>query len=509
MVEQNRLQPELGALELKEQEDNMPGGFLQGLARGSYNYQTQSRAKKEAEINEQKQQTLKLLTGLYDKTEPSSQPALLRHIGDVIGLKGQHKSVWDRITGADLQSDKGALQGKLSEILGTLRGPEEYKQASPKSIPSGGAMGPMGMPLFTGIQKTQDRRDPSSIYLRDPQNDEIEKIQARYQAQSQAREDQIKQKSELDYIRQSKLQEENAKLRGELGTQMEDLRTERELRTRAKSYARRRPGSGGVVSEQDMRDAADDMEIERGYKLDNLRARTGLALDRSVESKANVEALKSGKGISAAEARGEGLDLRKQEMARQRGKDASAIYGRYQEAYKMANKLGQEIQGIYQKIEGQGFFLKNGELYRKADGQKLTPAQQSLYGGRNPMVGLNIQALQKLEATKEAAMGQMRQIREQMGRDYQDLYDVGGDEWGVYPKTQNMVPSVGGKGTQELIGRPPQNRIGKMGEETDYSSDRENLMPTDIITVGRNQGRIIRRLGTKDGKTQYKVKWIR
>jgi hypothetical protein len=483
----------------------MPGGFATGLAKGIFGQLSAQRRADEQRTSEEKQQVLKLLGGLVDQADPESKPLLLRHIGDVIGLKGQQKGIWGRLTGADIGADSEALRGKLSEVLGSVRGPEALKQATPKPTITGLSSGPGGMPVPTGVGQTLDRRDPRAIYLRDPLETELEKIRIRGETQARSAQD----REAMIKARQAELQEDRQKFEAEMLDKRTLLKAEADIRERAAEYGRQRRSP---VTDADMSRAADEIGIERGLNLENLRARTGLAKAKTAESQATVNAqgqLVSQKPMTPYQSAQLGLSTQRE--GRQRQQDAEAAFNKYNTARTLAVKLGQELQAAYKKVEASpySYDAKTGKLYNKTSGQELTPEMQRIFGGPRQ---LNIETLGKLQAAKDAAMEQMSQIRQQIGSAYGDYFDVGGQVWDVRPKQQQAAPAGGPVPSSTPTQGVPrgQGRIGKVGEAFNWASDRDNLLPGDPISVGQSQFKVLQRLGSAPGgRTTYLVKRIR
>lgn len=491
------------------------GGFATGLAKGLFGELTAQRQRKEESIANEKQQTLKLLTGLLDQTEPESKPGLLRHIGEVMGLKGNQRGIWASLTGADLESDQTGLRSKLSEVLGSIRGPEAYKTASPKPTITGTSLGPGGVPIPTGVGKTPDRRDPRALYLRDPLQVELEKIEAKGTAQAQL----MQQREGNVLARQRELQEDRQKFTQERDAQLEENKITREINTRATRYAllNRRP-----VSDEDRRAAVDDIEIERGIKLDKLRADMGLAKDRATLARAEAGAIGqvdpvtqlpvSGKAVTPAQ--NAQIKLSMEGRDRQRQTDAQALATKHSTAKALAISLGQQIQSMYSKIDAQGYEYdaKSGKLLNKTTKQPLTPSQQSLYSKPER---LNIAGLSKAIAAKAAAMQQMAAARQSLTTNYSDMFEGGDMEgWDLQPKARTEGQQAPGALPRREPGgaSPTQAKIPDVGQVKDMDIDREYKVG-EIFEVqgteGNQQYRVIQDLGKSGMKRRYRFRRIK
>lgn len=508
----------------------MPGGFATGLAQGIFGELSSQRARKEEQNAQEKAQTLKLLTGLLDQTEPESKPLLIRHIGSVMGLKGPQQGIWARLTGADLESDRGALNESLTNILGSIAPSpvkDQIRQTGTTRIP--GTPVDLPLPKFgTERVAAPEQRRSDQIYLRDPYQFELEKLQARYSIQNQALEERMREKSGLDFKRQLALQDDAQKARQELEGYKEENRIEREFQVRAKRYALLRRNPGGAITEKDQRDAIDDLEAERGLKLDNLRAKTNLARSQSVlaEAAAKIDpttGLPVGKLPTMQQERTFGLQVEKE--SREKEEKARSVGMRYATARATAKAVGEQLQSAYNKISAQGYSYDGatGKLYNKTSGQEVTPTQMGMLSER-----LGLKDLTKLAASKSQADSILNTLWEEIKASHQDYYEPGAQMWDVRPKarqatTTGGVPTYdstteayrsqpgatpeGGK--NRITGQPPMAAMPKLG------ASKEGIWPDgyqvgQTIPVGQATMRVDAILGPAgEGKSRYRMTRIK
>lgn len=493
------------------------GGFATGLARGVFGELSAQKAQREKEVTEQKKQTLDLLTGLLSRAEPESQPALLRHIGDVIGLKGNQQGIWARLTGADTESDKGALAQKLQEVLGQVAGPTPTRQQPALTGTTRLKGTPFDLPLpKIGYEQVAapEKREPGKIYLRDPEAFELEKIKSRYALQGEAALERLREREALGYQRQSRLQEDRQAFEKEMLERRTLAKAESKVMEQAAIIANknRRP-----ITDADKAEAADqveqDMGLQRGYLREKLKlvgAQTKLAEFQAQTDPAT--GLPMGKAPTVQQNRMFGLAQTRE--ARIRAQEAEGLRQRYVTAYTLANKIGGELQAAYKRIEASPYFYKDGKLYNKSTGQELTPAQQSFYGGKSDF-GFDLQGLRKLEEAKKAAMATMKSQRDELVGKYPDLYE-GADPGGwelrqkqaqpeTGPQPQGAAPQGGPPVSQKLTGRPPQGKLPPVGQVTEWISP-NRYIAGDAFPVGKAKMVVREVIGeSPDGKFRYKI----
>lgn len=93
-----------------------PGAGPASLAEGIFTRMRQQQAEKVAREERQKKQTLSVLTELAKNADPRSMATITSLMGDVIGLKGKSRNIWDRLSGrTDFQQQLGNIWGQLKE----------------------------------------------------------------------------------------------------------------------------------------------------------------------------------------------------------------------------------------------------------------------------------------------------------------------------------------------------------------------------------------------------------
>src|SRR5262245_28412517 len=160
------------------------GQFLQNLSSGIFGRLSELQNEQETKDEYRRGEVLHLLAGLADKIEPESLPLLMGHIGDVMKLQGPMKKLWSAFSGMPDRGLEDQLGTKLSEITSGLVGSETARKAR-----AGGDMARLFQPTSPEQQANRERRLGAErdltgkIIFRDPRQEKIEEIEARYGAQ--------------------------------------------------------------------------------------------------------------------------------------------------------------------------------------------------------------------------------------------------------------------------------------------------------------------------------------
>lgn len=478
------------------------GGFATGLAQGLFGELASQRQAKEQRNSEDKQQTLKLLTGLLERAEPESQPALLRHIGDVMGLKGNQQGIWARLTGADLESDSGALHSKLQDILGHVSGPAptrpQLTTQGTAPIPGLGGAFPNITPTGQRTRAT-DQMDPNQIYLRDPQGFELEKIGLRAQFQNQLAGQRIAEQQGAIYSRQSRLQEDRQTFDKEQVTTKAMQAAMGPIYKQAAVLARGEP-----LTDDHLSRAADMVGEKMGLDKELLKANIGLkgAQAKLAEFQATTDpstGLPMGKAPTLQQNRE--FELQKQKQALDAGH-------RYDTARSKAKALGEQLQSMYALIDSQGYSYDadTGKLYNKTSKQEVKPGAMGFQSSMLKLPQLNALAKQKSQA-----MAEMEGVRQEIGTNFSDYYDVGGQVWDVRPKAR---PAANGPVTYDATTPkgapppPPGKKIPDMGQTSNWTSSNDYKVG-ETITVGQMQFKVLQVLGSNGIDHSYQIRRIR
>lgn len=390
--------------------------FFTGLSSGLFGEQAKQREVKEKRNMEEKSSALKLLSGMVDQVDPDSRPTLLRHIGDVMGLKGKERGVWARLTGADLESDRGALNSKLGEILGQVQAP--YK-AEPKKELTGFTQA-AGFPVPVGQTIPAPPRDPRSMYLRDPLGEEMNQLKARYGLQRQMGFDKLELQNELTRQRQLEVEQERQEGRLEVEDAKAVNRAMGPLLQRAYTLSR-----GQAPSREQFETAALAVEKETGLKADKLLAQIGYLQART--NKTETEVLSGGKPMTEAQ---------NETLARQDRTDAQTTFKQWTDQRGLADAVGKQLQAVYSNL--QSIAASTGATY-DATRSTFLNAQGQPDQDLNTFYAQQIEQVRKLQREKDTAMVKLTGLRDTLANTYGDYYNVFEGPWTVTPKVYDAT----------------------------------------------------------------------
>src|SRR6266508_5060112 len=98
--------------------------FLSDLSSGIFERLGSLRQEQQRRDDEQKLQTIGLLSNLVGQVEPDSRATLLKHLGDVIGVRGKLKGFWSSFSGLPDTSIEQQLADKVKAIASGTIGPQ-------------------------------------------------------------------------------------------------------------------------------------------------------------------------------------------------------------------------------------------------------------------------------------------------------------------------------------------------------------------------------------------------
>lgn len=284
----------------------MNGQFLQGLSEGIFERMGQLRQEQQRKDDEQKMQTIQLLTGLAGQVEPESIPALMGHLGDVIGIKGKMRGFWNAFSGMPDRSVADQLGTKLNEISSQFAGP-----ATAKTVRASADMARLFQPQTPEQQANQanrlqaERDLQGKMIFRDPRAEKLQDLRETYGLKAAQSEAMLQERERLLRERQTENDQRDFQNAWKLRQQSEDLRTQRVVNARAYQIAvsnRRR-----VPSDEDLNEAVKQIADERGLNQDLLRARIGLTEARTDQTEAQTKVAQVRAGRLAAGAVNQGV----------------------------------------------------------------------------------------------------------------------------------------------------------------------------------------------------------
>jgi hypothetical protein len=253
----------------------MNGQFLSDLSSGIFERLGQLRQEQQTEDERQKGETIRLLAGLAGQVEPESIPALMGHLGDVIGIKGRMRKFWDVFSGQPDTSVEQQLGAKLKEITSGMIGPQTAARAR-----TGADMARLFQPTTPEQHANRERRlqaesDLSNkLVFRDPRAEKLQELEKTYGLKFAQQQGLLDQREELLRQRQRENDERDTLNKAFLQRQAEELRSERAVNARAYVIARKNgfmaPNANHITQ------AAEQIAGEQGLNVDLLKARIGL-----------------------------------------------------------------------------------------------------------------------------------------------------------------------------------------------------------------------------------------
>lgn len=275
----------------------MNGDFLRDVGEGIFGRLRDVRREQEDKDFEQKKQTLGILSTLMSQAEPDSQPALMRHMGDVIGVKGKLKGFWDAFSGMPDRSIEDQLGTSLRGVMSKVTGPGEAKR-----VRAGGDLARLFQPEDSEQEANRasrlgaERDLQDRIILRDPRAEEIEEIRTRYGSQLQKELTTMDERHKNDL----NLQAERLRLQGI----EKNLAYERKKVQTRDTLAGYYLDTGRAKDENQAKIIASDYLFNKSEAdLDAIRALSGMRGAIEAKSKAEAKALQSTGGLAPSEVR--------------------------------------------------------------------------------------------------------------------------------------------------------------------------------------------------------------
>jgi hypothetical protein len=368
----------------------MKGDFLQGLSEGIFSRLNELRTQQQANDERQKGETIRLLAGLAGQVEPESIPALMGHLGDVIGIKGKMRKFWDVFSGQPDTSVEQQLGAKLKEITSGMIGPQTAVRAR-----TGADMARLFQPTTPEQQANRERRlqaesDLSNkLVFRDPRAEKLQELEKTYGLKFAQQQGLLDQREELLRQRQHENDERDTLNKAFLQRQAEELRSERAVNARAFILARK----DGFLAPTPghLQQAAEQIASEQGLNVDLLKARIGLTEARiplvEAQTKKAQRPPKAQKVSVSDAAMGKAVELferTKQALvdATSRGDQAMMASLR-----KRLNSMAVNLAGKYPQLEvggGEWPYVKSRSAQGSggpALGPALPPTVETLPGG--------------------------------------------------------------------------------------------------------------------------------
>lgn len=404
-------------------------GFFGGLAQGIFGKMAEHEKMAREEGLKKREQTLNYLTGMLDQTTPETRPILMQQISDVMGLKGKQRGVWDMLTGKGRQNYSDALGGKLSEITGSVVGPEQYAKLK-GGLQQDFAQAPTANGPAWASQALVQAPDQTAgkIALIDPRADRLAQIREQYGAMREAG------------LEKMELQNQFTNLRKEDEQAFRMQMAEREQYNKAfgpvyKQAATIAASKGRMkLDPQDLEEAAQQIATLGGLNVDKLKAQIGLSQAKKIEAEANAQAAGLGTGDPFA-------GMKPGERARfdqSQQQAAQGIHKQWTDAYSQIQQIDSQQKSLRDRLKGTdpvtGYTYKGdpsyefdetkGTFVRKGTGVALEETDK--------IVGPLVMQLKKLQAEKQAVMAQLQQHARTLQSQYPDYYKVE-DEWRVSP----------------------------------------------------------------------------
>lgn len=192
----------------------MSAGFFTGISEGFFNARRESEMQTRQQDEKRRQETIGVLSNLMEQADPRSRNILLGQIGEVMGLRGKERNFWDTLTGKAQFDLQDQLQQKLKDVLGMVKGPEEYERM--QQMATGPDLTGMFNDRPSPVRQAREQL-PRTIGLRDPraekmQDFELQRRLIQEQQTARDRERAESRKDELQYRAQLKQQQEEQAL---------------------------------------------------------------------------------------------------------------------------------------------------------------------------------------------------------------------------------------------------------------------------------------------------------
>lgn len=460
-----------------------------GLAQGLFGRMREHDEEQRRQDAEQKQTTLKYLTGLIPDATPETRPVLLKQIADVVGLKGKHRGVWDMLTGQGREDYHQQLAGQLDSLMGRVVGPQKYEELRQQGVQQD--MGAAFRANSPYVRSTDPKPTEGIVALRDPDELALEKIRTQYALRHEAEMNKLYEQQAGNYAFRSQLQQEKGAL------SQDRVRLEAEMKARGeimrRAYAKAVARGGGAPNDEDWQTAGIETAAASGDKdaaeraLVNLRgAQTGLA-------QAQAAALGTpgtpGYGMKAGE------QMRFDQSQQQAG---TSIYGKWNDARARAISLGQQLQTVHDQLkaqaesEGLAYDASRGLFLDPKTGKPETMLRKSTQDALAKAAALT---QQKAQAEQEMT-GHHKTLTTQYGE-----YFKGGEGAGAWWVEPNQgfggVAPAGAPRTTEAP--PPFPGQAGQGGQSDYQYQSSKLQPKGTIIPIRGERYRITGIARQEG----------
>lgn len=305
------------------------GDFLRGLSEGIFERLGQLRKEQETRDENTKADTIKMLAGFADKVEPESLPILMRHLGDVIGVKGKLKGFWDAFSGMPNRSVEDQLGTTLRDFSSGLVGSETAKKAR-----AGGDLARLFQPQTPEQQANRAARIQSEkdlegkMVVRDPRAEKLSELEAKYQGQAEL----LAEKMNLQNYYTTQLEGVKQKHREDLAELRSDLRAGEAQGKLVKALITQ-AGAGNMGYDEATQIAGDIIARQGKANLDRTLGQIDLLAELAL--KARQERKGGGAGKPMTQAQQAQID---QEITG----EAQKIFGALQQGKQAANELARK-----------------------------------------------------------------------------------------------------------------------------------------------------------------------
>lgn len=464
------------------------GQFLSDLASGIFQRRNELQKEQDTRDFQSQEGLIRMLSGLVDKVEDPAP--LMGHIWDTMGIKKQTggkglRGFLDAFSGMPNRSVEDQLGTKFRELTGSFMGGGEAKgirqrsQVAQKGLPYPGGYAPPTPGPFMDKAKADQARLDKSIVFRDPQQEELNKIRLRAEAQSAlttdrlalqntytSRENELKRQHQFD-IQSYKDENKRSAKTQQLGANLFIANPER--------Y--------GYDPSQAQQEAAQRMVNLDDAQIDNLLART--VVQRKVAKKIGAELGEGGKKITP---------YQQEQLENETLRSARGILDEFGPSAKAALEDEKAFNALAGELEK--FAASKGVTYSRdtggfvGDPTKVITARA--LANASGMLDTATKAREKFRAAEGKAQAGYLQLKD---RKYEGYLDIGAswrDPVSISQKrARGQAPPKAtlpraGLGTARTRPRPP----------TSIMISRENDPNLIEMVQGKKEGTIVE----KDGK---------
>jgi hypothetical protein len=381
------------------------GDFLRGLSEGIFERQGQLRQDQEAKDFQQKQDVVRMLTGLADKIEPDSLPLLLGHVWDTMGIKKQSsgkglRGFLDAFSGVPNRTIEDQLGSKLKEVTDGMVGPQ-----AAKDIRTRGALSQKGIPGLMqaapnsayGQKAAADAQGlKNKMVFRDPYQQKISEIEARYGAQLENQRARQEEAHNNAMLKQQGLYD----LKGKQDKDRYERQTNKAIDELAKTYMTNEDIISLPVNQRwtgARQKAMDTLSEEKGLEIDNLRKNLEVK-GAIIDEKRNN--LKSGGSPS--------VQVSKDRLAYTKDKDLEEMEANF-------SKHDQTVKTLTQQLEEKGKALDAFAKTMKGMTREQLATSNFAAMGKNP-VSIAVEEYNKVKRELETAQSQSGILKQQIDK---------------------------------------------------------------------------------------------